>query len=64
MMHKIKIGTDTTADIPKALCEELNISVLPLSILYDGKEYVEGVDITPAPFYEILEQCETMPTSS
>ena len=61
---KIKIGTDSTADIPKQLCEELNISVLPLSIIYEGKEYVEGIDITPQPFYEMLENCKEIPTSS
>ena len=27
-MDKIKIATDSTADIPKSFCEELNISVL------------------------------------
>lgn len=63
-MSKIKIGTDSTADIPKALCEELNISVLPLSVIYEGKEYVEGVDITPEPFYELLEKCDEIPKSS
>lgn len=63
-MRKIKIGTDSTADIPKELCEELNISVLPLSIIHEGKEYVEGIDITPEPFYEILENSHKIPTSS
>lgn len=63
-MNKVKIGTDSTADIPKALCEELNISVLPLSIMHEGKEYVEGVDITPEPFYELIEKSADLPTSS
>ena len=36
-MSKIKIATDSTADIPKQFCEELNISVLLLTILADGK---------------------------
>ena len=63
-MRKIKIGTDSTADIPKELCEELNISVLPLSIIHEGKEYIEGIDITPEPFYEILENSHKIPTSS
>lgn len=30
-MAKIKIATDSTADIPKSFCEELNISILPLT---------------------------------
>lgn len=63
-MTKIRIATDSTADIPKAICEELDITVLPLTILAEGKEYRDGVDITPAEFYEILERAETMPVSS
>ena len=63
-MTKIRIATDSTADIPKAICEELDITVLPLTILAEGKEYRDGVDITPQEFYEILEKAETMPVSS
>lgn len=45
-MSKIKIATDSTADIPKSFCEEPNISVLPLTILAGEKEYRDGVDIS------------------
>lgn len=63
-MQKIRIGTDSTADIPRSFCEELNISVLPLTILADGKEYRDGVDITPEEFYRILDGSERLPASS
>lgn len=63
-MQKIRIGTDSTADIPQSFCEELNISVLPLTILADGKEYRDGVDITPEEFYRILDGSERLPVSS
>ncbi|MBR2481493.1 MAG: DegV family protein [Oscillospiraceae bacterium] len=63
-MTKIRIATDSTADIPKAIAEELDITVLPLTILAEGKEYRDGVDITPEEFYDILEKAETMPVSS
>ena len=63
-MQKIRIGTDSTADIPQSFCEELNISVLPLTILADGKEYRAGVDITPEEFYRILDGSERLPVSS
>lgn len=61
---KIKISTDSTADIPKELCEQWNIRVLPLSILHEGKEYRDGIDITPQEFYQILDTAETLPVSS
>ena len=63
-MTKIRIATDSTADIPKVLCEELDITVLPLTILAEGKEYRDGVDITPEEFYDVLERAETMPVSA
>lgn len=63
-MSKIKISTDSTSDIPAFLREELNISVLPLTILYQDKEYQDGVDITPAEFYKILDEATVLPTSS
>lgn len=63
-MAKIKIATDSTADIPKSLVEELNIAVLPLTILAGDKEYLDGVDITPEEFYRILETADKMPVSS
>lgn len=63
-MSKIKIATDSTADIPKSFCEELNISVLPLTILVDEKEYRDGVDISPAEFYKIIDASKKLPVSS
>lgn len=63
-MSKIKIATDSTADIPKSFCEELNISVLPLTILAGEKEYRDGVDITPSEFYRIIDESKVLPVSS
>ena len=63
-MEKIKIATDSTADIPKSFCEELNISVLPLTVLAGEKEYRDGVDITPAEFYKIIDASKQLPVSS
>ena len=63
-MSKIKISTDSTSDIPASFREELNISVLPLTILHEGKEYRDGVDITPTEFYKILDEASVLPVSS
>lgn len=63
-MKKIKIATDSTADIPKYFCEELNISVLPLTVLANEKEYRDGVDITPQEFYRIIDESQKLPVSS
>lgn len=63
-MYKIKISTDSTSDIPASFQQELNISVLPLTILAEGKEYRDGVDITPQEFYKILDEATVLPVSS
>lgn len=61
---KIKIATDSTADIPKEFCEQLDISILPLTIHHEGKEYRDGIDITPAEMYQILDSAKKLPVSS
>ncbi|MBQ8525125.1 MAG: DegV family protein [Clostridia bacterium] len=63
-MAKIKIVTDSTSDIPKNLAEELGIEVLPLTLTANGKEYRDGIDITPEEFYKILDTSEEIPASS
>ncbi len=63
-MGKIRIGTDSTADIPRSLCQELDISVLPLTILAGEREYRDGVDITPQEMYRMLDTMEDLPTTS
>lgn len=63
-MRKIKISTDSTSDIPASFRESLNISVLPLTILAEGKEYRDGIDITPEEFYRILDEAAVLPVSS
>ena len=63
-MSKIKISTDSTSDIPKELCEKLNINILPITIIYEGKEYLDGIDFTLPEFYKILDTSDTLPTTS
>ena len=63
-MSKIKIMSDSTADIPKNLQEELDITVLYLPIIDGDKEYLDGLTIEKEDFYEILEKSEKLPSTS
>ncbi len=63
-MHKIRISTDSTADIPKNLRDELNIKVLPISLVTSQREYWDGYDIEPEEFYKILEQEDQIPNTA
>jgi DegV family protein with EDD domain len=60
--EKIGIITDSTCDIPREFLNKLGIKVLPLRIVYQGREYRDGVDITAEAVYAHLEQ--EVPTTS
>ena len=53
-MARIKFTTDSAADIPTALREELDIQVLPFPIAMEDRELSDGFDFTPQEFYDML----------
>ncbi|MCI8303299.1 MAG: DegV family protein [Lawsonibacter sp.] len=61
-MARIKFTTDSAADIPAGLREELNIQVLPFPIAMGDREYADGFDFTPAEFYDMLLAAPKIPT--
>lgn len=61
-MAHIKFSTDSAADLPAALREELDIQVLPFPIAMGDKEYRDGVDFTPEEFYGMLLAAPQIPT--
>ncbi len=61
-MVRIKFTTDSAADIPPTLREELNIQVLPFPIAMEDKEYADGFDFTPEEFYDRLLSAPKIPT--
>ena len=58
----VKIVVDSTADMTPELAAKVDI--VPLSVLFGEKEYISGVDITSETFYEMLAQCQELPTTS
>ena len=48
---KIKILSDSTCDLTQDLLNKYDISLVPLSIIKDGKDYKDGVTITPAEIF-------------
>lgn len=61
-MARIKFTTDSAADIPVSLREELSIQVLPFPIAMGDKEYADGFDFTPEEFYDMLLAAPQIPT--
>lgn len=60
----IRIITDSTSDISKEQAEQMNITVVPLKVIFGEKEYREGTDITIDGFYEKLVKADKLPTTS
>ncbi len=63
-MNKVRVVTDSTATIPEALLQELDISIVPVLLNFAGRSYRDGVDITPVEFYQRLRANKHLPTTS
>jgi DegV family protein with EDD domain len=53
---KIALVTDSSCDMEKEIKEKYNIQTIPLKIIYNDKEYDDGVDISPEEVYERFSQ--------
>lgn len=60
----IRIVTDSTADLPADLAQELNISIVPSNVVIDDVNYRDGIDLTPEEFYRRLIAGPRLPTTS
>lgn len=63
-MARIKIITDSTADIPKNVAEELDITVVPLTVHFGDESYKDWYDLSSTDFFEKLKESPVMPTTS
>jgi len=60
----VRIVTDSAADLPQSVVDELGVEVVPLSIRFGDKEYTDGVDLTVEEFYAKLAESEALPETS
>ncbi len=63
-MSKIKIVTDSTADLPKEIVEKYGIEVVPLSVTINGKTYLDREELNPADFIKMMNESEELPKTS
>lgn len=64
MNQKVKVVTDSTADIVESVREELNIAMVPLKVHLAGETFLDGVTLQPQEFYKRLKQADELSTTS
>ncbi len=58
----IRIVTDSASDVVPPHRQE--ITVLPMTVAFDGRPYQDGVDLTHRQFYELLIESDALPVTS
>jgi DegV family protein with EDD domain len=64
MPHNIALVTDSTCDIPAEWIQQYEIGVVPLTIIFGSEQFMDGVELTAAQFYERLSRETHHPTTS
>lgn len=64
-MAKIRVITDSVADIPQDLLDKWNIDIVPCYVNYGGESYSDdGKDLDRAHFFEYLQNNKEVPTTA
>lgn len=64
-MSRIAIVTDSTSDIPKNVAKELDIKVIPLTVIFEEESFLDdGKEITISEFYKKIRLAEKLPTTT
>lgn len=60
----VRIVIDSACDLPKSSADELGLHFVPMRTLFDGVEYLDGITLSSAQFYEKLIETDTLPKTS
>lgn len=60
----VKIVTDSIADLPAQVVNELGITIVPLNVRFGTEVYRDGVDLTAEQFYDRLAHSKILPVTS
>jgi DegV family protein with EDD domain len=63
-MRKVAIVSDSVCSLPPDILDRYHIRIVPMEIIYEGKSYRDGIDITPNEVYKIMRRKENLPTTS
>lgn len=60
----IKIVCDSISDLPQEIIDKYDIDIVPLTVIFDNKEYLAGENLTKKDFYKMLRESDNMPKTS
>lgn len=60
----IKIVCDSISDLPQEILEKYNVDIVPLTVIFNDKEYLAGENLTTKDFYKMLRESDSMPKTS
>lgn len=63
-MTAVRIVTDSACDMSVEVCNELGVTVVPLSIRFGSTEYTDRVDLTPEDFYAKMAESDDLPETA
>jgi DegV family protein with EDD domain len=63
-MPGVRIVTDSASDLDQAICDDLGIAVVPLTIRFGDKEFVDREELTVDDFYRRLAESPTLPETA
>lgn len=60
----IQLLCDSLCDIPKEIAEKPYLEIVPLTVMFDNKEFKDGIDISKEEFYERVKSTGEIPKTS
>lgn len=63
-MPRIKVLTDSTADLGQDLLEQYQISVVPLVVQFDQESYLDGVEMDDRRLFQMVEAKKRLPKTA
>lgn len=63
-MTGVRIVTDSTCDLPDDLLKELAITMVPLTVIIDGEEFIDRKELSSNDFYRMMANSSKLPTTA
>ena len=60
----VRIITDSTSDITQEDAVRMNVTVVPLTVLFGSSSFRDGIDLSKKDFFDKLAVAETLPMTS